>query len=241
MIAPNKLLNIDVFDGFKQLEDKSINHILTSPPYNRKRNDKYEHYTDIKENYYEWLCLIIDECLRVTKGYVFFNIQKNYYNKKDIFKLFGRFASKIQEVIIWGKTNPMPASGKAITNSYEFFIVLSDKPLKSNSTYTKNLIATSVNGNMLTIHKAVMKQDVADWIIERFTQTGDLILDCFVGIGTTPISCVKYNRKYIGFDIVQKYIEVAEKRIKEVAGCKAESDDGIPPKTKVLGILPKFL
>jgi len=234
-------MNIDVLEGFKQLEDKSINHILTSPPYNRKRNDKYEHYIDIKEDYFDWLCLILDECLRVTKGYVFFNVQKNYYNKKDIFKLFGKFSSKIQEVIIWEKTNPMPAAGKAITNSYEFFIVLSDRPLKSNSTYTKNLIATSVNGDMPTIHKAVMKQDVSDWIIKSFTKPNDLILDCFVGVGTTPISCIKYNRRYIGFDIIKEYIEVAEKRIKEVTVCKAESDNGIPPKTKVLGILPKIL
>lgn len=229
MIIPNQIINIDVLEGFKNLDDKSINHILTSPPYNRKRNDKYQHYTDIKENYFEWLCLIIDECLRVTKGYVFFNVQKNYYNKKDIFKLFGKFSRKIQDIIIWEKTNPMPAAGKAVTNSYEFFIVLSDNPLRSNSTYTKNLIATSVNGDMPTIHKAVMKQDVADWIIKSFTQPNDLILDCFVGVGTTAISCIKYNRRYIGFDIVKEYIEVAEKRIKEVAGCKAESDNGIPP------------
>jgi site-specific DNA-methyltransferase (adenine-specific) len=37
----NKIYNIDCFEGFKQMQDKSANHTFTSPPYNRKRNDKF--------------------------------------------------------------------------------------------------------------------------------------------------------------------------------------------------------
>jgi DNA modification methylase len=83
----NKIYHIDCLDGFKQLDDKSVNHVFTSPPYNRKRNDKYEHHNDCIDDYFGWLCNVIDECIRVSKGYVFFNIMKNYYNKQDVFKL----------------------------------------------------------------------------------------------------------------------------------------------------------
>lgn len=213
LIEKNNIYNVNCFDGFKSLNDKSISHILTSPPYNRKRNDKYEHFNDININYFDFLTNILDESLRVTKGYVFFNIMKNYYNKKDVFKLIGHYSEKIVEIIIWGKTNPLPASGHSITNSYEFFLVLSDEPLKSNTTYTKNLINTSINNKTSKEHKAIMKQEVADWVIEKFTKEGDLILDPLMGTGTTAISCLKYGRDFIGFELVGNYVELANERI----------------------------
>lgn len=209
----NSIHNIDCFEGFKLLEDKSINHVFTSPPYNRKRNDKYEHHDDIIEDYFGFLCNVINECLRVSKDYVFFNIMKNYYNKQDVFQLIGTYYDKIQEIIIWEKTNPLPANGNNITNAYEFFIIFGDKPLKSNTTYTKNLLATSINNKTSKEHRAIMKQEVADWFIEKFTQEGDVILDCFMGTGTTVISCINFKRSYIGFEIQPEYFKTINERI----------------------------
>lgn len=212
----NEIYNIDCFDGFKMLEDNSLEHVFTSPPYNRKRNDKYKYHDDNIDNYFEFLCNTIDECIRISKGYVFFNIMKNYYNKKDVFKLIGKYSEQIQEIIIWEKTNPLPASGKSITNSYEYFIIFGDKPLKSNTTYTKNIISTSVNSKMTKEHKAMMKQEVCDWFIEKFTIEGETILDPFMGAGTTAISCINLNRNYIGFEIAPEYVELSNKRISEI-------------------------
>lgn len=212
----NKIYHINCFDGFKELEDNSISHVFTSPPYNRKRNDKYKYHDDIIVDYFGFLSKTIDECLRVSKGFVFFNIMKNYYNKKDVFKLIGQYSDKIIDIIIWEKTNPLPASGKSITNAYEFFIILGNEPLKSNTTYTKNIISTSVNSKMTKDHKAMMKQEVSDWFINKFTKEDDLILDCFMGAGTTAISCINSNRKYIGFELEKEYVDLSLERIKEV-------------------------
>lgn len=211
----NEIYHINCFDGFKELEDNSVSHVFTSPPYNRKRNDKYKYHDDIIVDYFGFLSKTIDECLRVSKGFVFFNIMKNYYNKKDVFKLIGEYSDKIIDIIIWEKTNPLPASGKSITNAYEFFIILGNEALKSNTTYTKNIISTSVNSKMTKDHKAMMKQEVADWFINKFTKEGDLILDCFMGAGTTAISCINSNRKYIGFELEKEYVDLSLERIKE--------------------------
>jgi len=198
------------------MEDNSIDHVFTSPPYNRKRNDKYEHYDDTVVNYYKLIKDSIEQSLRISKGYVIFNIQKNYYNKADVFKLFGTFADKIVEVIIWEKSNPMPAAALAITNAYEFFLILGDKPLKSNTTYTKNIITTSVNGKMPESHKAVMKQEVADWFIEKFTKEGDTVLDPFAGTGTTGVACRNLNRNFILIEQDESYCKLAEERINKL-------------------------
>ena len=157
-----------------------------------------------------------DELLRVTKKHVFVNVQKNYYNKEDVFNYIGKYSKQIKEIIIWEKTNPMPASGKNITNSYEFFIVLGDKPLKGNNTYTKNIIHTSVNSNMPKEHKAVMKQEVSDWFVENFTEENDIVLDCFMGLGTTGKSCLKNNRSFIGIEINENYFNIAKRDIESI-------------------------
>ena len=207
----NQIIHGDCLEVMKTMADKSVDCVFTSPPYNRKRNDKYEHYDDTVSDYYEMLRASISESLRVSKGYVIFNTQKNYYNKSDVFKIIGHFSDKIVEIIIWEKSNPMPAAALAITNSYEFFLILGDKPLKSNTTYTKNIITTSVNGKMPDSHKAVMKQEVADWFIDRFTKEGETILDIFAGTGTTALT--SKTRNFILIEKEQEYIDIIRKRL----------------------------
>lgn len=209
-----KLVLGDCLKELKKIPDKSIDVVFTSPPYNRKRNDKYIEYDDRIDDYFGFLCSFTDELFRVTSGPIFINIQKNYYNKSDVFKYIGKYADKITEIIVWEKTNPLPASGFSITNAYEFFIVLSSKALKSNKTYTKNVISSSVNSNTtLPEIKAVMKQEVSDYFIERFTKEGNVVLDPFMGTGTTGVSCRKYNRDFIGIEISERYFEIAKERI----------------------------
>ena len=210
-----KLINDDCFQALKGIDDKSVDYVLTSPPYNRKRNDKYSEYDDNMNDYYAFLLSITDVLLQKTRKHIFMNIQANYYNREDIYKYIGHYADKIQNIIVWEKTNPMPASGNNITNAYEYIIVLGNEPLKSNETYTKNHITTNICRNEFhKVHKAVMNQELSDWLIEKFTKEGDIILDPFMGTGTTGVSCKKYNRKFIGMELVEKYFKIAEERLK---------------------------
>ncbi len=208
-----QIITDDCFNCLPMMEDKSVDIVLTSPPYNRKRNDKYAEYDDDIQDYYEFLKNIVRELLRVCKKWVFFNIQATYYNRADVYRLIGEYSDKIQNIIIWNKTNPMPASANNITNAYEFIIVLGDKPLQSNYTYTWNTISTSVNNDMPEEHKAVMSLEVAQWIIRMFTHPDDTVLDCFFGTGTTGIACKIHGRNCIGIEINKKYSEYARKRI----------------------------
>ncbi len=53
------------------------------------------------------------------------------------------------------------------------------------------------------------------WIIENYTQPGDLILDPYMGSGPIGIAAVQLQRSYIGIEILHKYFDIAKKRIKE--------------------------
>jgi site-specific DNA-methyltransferase (adenine-specific) len=210
----------DCMEEMKKMPDWYVEHVFTSPPYNRKRNDKYEFYDDTLVDYMWFLRESLKQCIRVSKGFVFLNIQKNYYNKSDVFKIIGEFSEEIVEIFIWEKINPMPASGFAITNAYEFFIIFWKSALKSNSTYTKNIISTSVNSNMPKEHSAVMKQEVSDWFIKKFTKEWETILDPFAWLFTTALSCEKFCRKWICIEKEKEYYDIWIKRLNNLSSLK---------------------
>ena len=204
----------DAFMLLSNMADKSVDITFTSPPFNRKRNDKYANYNDVIDDYFGWVERLINECVKKTKRHVIVNLQTNYYNRTDVYKIIGRFAEKIQNIIVWEKSNPLPASGNNLTNAYELFLIIGDSSIKSNTTYTKNHITTSVNSQSTTkIHKAVMKQEVADWFIEKFTDAQDIVFDPLMGLGTTGVSCKKYGRNFIGCEIDEQYYKIAQERI----------------------------
>ena len=107
----------------------------------------------------------------------------------------------------------MPASGKAITNSVEYFIVLGNSSLKSNTTYTKNIVTTSVHSKMPKEHKAVMHPKVAHHFISKFTSVGDSIIDPFMGMGTTGIECLSSGRDFIGIELGDIYFDLASNKL----------------------------
>lgn len=201
--------NVNCFDFFSTMEDKSVDYVFTSPSYNRKRNDKYALYNDTLSDYYGFLLNAIEASRRVARKAVIINLQVNYYNSADVYKIMGTYHQLIRNMFIWEKTNPLPSSGFSITNAYEIFLVIADKPLKSNRTYTKNVIHTPVYGKMPKNHHAVMHPDVAKFFIENFTKENELIFDPFMGIGTTAKVCKELDRHYIGCELVKEYCDMA--------------------------------
>ena len=212
-----QLFNGDCLEVMQDMPNNFVDYVLTSPPYNRKRNDKYKLYNDQIADYFTFNQEVINQLLRISKKHIFYNIQTNFYNRDTVYKLIGYFNKDIKEIIIWEKSNPMPAAGNAITNAVEYFIVLGKESLKSNTTYTKNIITSSVNSKMPKIHKAVMKQEIADYFIEKFTKEKDIIFDPFMGIGTTGISCVSMNREFIGIELDRDNFDISKHRIQKAS------------------------
>ena len=96
MLEANKIYNMDCLEGLKQIDDESIDLIITSPPYNLGKshhtgNNHFKAYTEYDDNmpedlYQKWQVEILNECYRVLKkdGSLWYNHKNRIRNGEQI-------------------------------------------------------------------------------------------------------------------------------------------------------------
>lgn len=158
--------------------------------------------------------------LRISKRLVVYNIQTLRTGRADVYRLFGRFSDKIHDAIIWYKPNGQPSNTEGkISNTYEFVLLL--KPdgvdgVSVNKRFMRNVVVETVNVNPWSkVHGAVMSEKLCSTLIDSLTFENELVCDPFMGCGTTAVVCDKLNRRYIGSEKEQKYIDIANERLEE--------------------------
>lgn len=88
--------------------------------------------------------------------------------------------------------------------------------LNRNMVYPTNVVqfATVCNNKN---HSAAFPEELPEWFIKLFTKQGDIILDPFLGSGTTTEVAQKMRRNSIGIEIIPEYVETAKEKIKKLA------------------------
>lgn len=235
------LIHGDCLEEMKKIPDQSVDLTITSPPYNmnlRIRNGKYcsrqitkelttkyENFSDnmTMDELFYFNCLVLDELLRVSK-ITFYNIQFLTGNKSAFFRLIGKYHDKIKEVIVWDKVNAQPSISERTLNSrFEVLLVFENEGAISrrfkcanfNKGTIDNLWQIKRGKKINKTHGAVFPVELSNKIISMFSNKGDVILDPFMGTGTTGVSCKLLHRKFIGIEKDKGYFEIAKKRIEE--------------------------
>lgn len=218
----------DCIQGLKNLPDNSVDIVVTSPPYNINSN-KYEKYKDnlSDEEYYSFIKECLNELLRVTKYYVFFNFQILKNNRNVFYKIMCDFNKYLKTEFIWAKTNPVNISNNGnICRGFEYIMCYSksdneDMVFKRGNyemkDYISNTLIKPVNSNNKynEIHSAIFPLWLPRYFIKYFSEENDIVLDPFMGSGTTAKACYELNRRFIGFEIDPEYCEIARKRLKQ--------------------------
>jgi len=126
------IYNMDCLEGMRQMEDNSVDAVITSPPYNfglRIHSGKYTKwtkgetfgYTGLPANRYD------NRVNDVSKGLVFYNIMMITGNKVALMKIFGHYADRIRDILIWDKKSSEPAMHSGVLNCEYEFIIAFDK------------------------------------------------------------------------------------------------------------------
>ena len=104
--------------------------------------------TEYRKDWFEWQCEVIDEMLRVSKKLDIYNVQGLIKNRANIYKIIGKYANQIHDIVIWYKPNGAPTSTpNKISNTYEYLILLKPKGVKGvdvQSRFYRNVIIKNV-------------------------------------------------------------------------------------------------
>ena len=231
----NQVIQGDCLEVMKGIPDKSIDLVLTSPPYNMGNGKNlggqpnstigqkfYEEYDDNKNDkeYVVWCLSIISECLRVSR-YVFWNVQFVRSCRDAIFALQDKFRSNIKDIFIWQKqaVASITANKGGMAKGWEYIFMLGEdnKSIFEYNNFPKNRyvpnIQTWYKKDTFPEHHATFTKEMAVYFCEYFTKETDLILDPFLGSGTTAVACKRLNRRFIGIEISEKYCQIARDRL----------------------------
>ena len=208
MILPNDidLRRGDCLELMKEIPDKSIDLILTDPPYGKKADKGTNGFGAAKNRRYKggWdssrpCAEIFEEMFRISKNIICFG--GNYFS--DMLPPSNCW-------IFWDKKgdtafqNPF-ADGELIYTTFK-------KPVKRIVFRQQGFITDSKDKRL---HPTQKPSELVALLIEQYSKPGDIICDPFMGSGTTGIACVNTGRRFVGMELDQGYFDIAAKRIEE--------------------------
>lgn len=224
----NVILNVDCLIGMKDIPDESIDCIVTDPPYRltshgssgtmsgywttevARRGKVFEHNDIEIEDY-------LPELYRVLKPETHCYIMCNNLNLPHFFDVISMSKFHFVKLLVWDKVKAI--CGRYYMGRVEHIFLLrkgNDRPINDCGTVDiltiPNVKPKDKNGNNL--HDSAKPVALFQLLIKNSTNKGDIVLDPFMGSGTTAIACINTERKYLGFEKDKGYWEVCDKRIK---------------------------
>jgi len=240
---PEKYINKFILgsaENMKELPNNSVHLMITSPPYNATK--EYDEDLSLKE-YLTFLENSFKETYRVlvNGGRACINVanlgRKPYIPLSDyISQIMLKIGYNMRGEIIWNKAasaSPSTAWGSwqsaanpILRDIHEYILVFSkgdykrEKGKKENTiskeqfmAWTKSIWTMNAESARRIGHPAPFPEELPFRLIQLYSFKNDIILDPFIGSGTTAISALKSERKFVAYDISKEYISLAEKRI----------------------------
>jgi len=197
-----KLYHGNCIDIMKQLETKSVDLILTDPPYGV--NLKYDTYQDTEDNWYKLFEAFMPQFLRLAKMSIFPTCQI-----KKMPYIYSKYPP--DWLIAWYKGSPGHRSYIGF-NDWEPLLVYG----KNDGVIMHDYFYCQTEGQEQR-HPCPKSVKWAKWLIKRATKEGQLVLDPFLGSGTTAIACEKLGRRWIGIELSEDYCGICVRRIEDEA------------------------
>ena len=209
---------------------------------NKFKKDGYENYDDNLEyhEYLRWMKRVFRCCMRVLAedGRLCINIGDGKNGKvpthSDFIKILTDIGFLPLSTIIWDKQTTsnraawgsfMSASAPSIPTQHEYILVfgMSEKRFtKGISTISKEEFVKFTDSiwqmkpeTKKIGHPAPFPVELPYRLIQLYSYQDDVVLDPFMGSGTTGVACKKTNRKFIGIEKEKTYFDIAKKRVED--------------------------
>lgn len=206
----NEIYNTDALDLLKIIPDKSIDLTFFDPPYNVGKD--YGEYKDNlpEEEYIKFMKKVITESKRVSKRGM------GIYLDWKHFKLYWQeLLPESEPIIIYKRSSGFIFSNLKIMQHHHVILTTAKalKPVKSLWDDIRVMGEGYLFNEETFNHPAQTSLKATRRFIECFSKENEIILDPFMGVGTTAVAAKSLNRKYLGAELNKNYIEIAKKRL----------------------------
>jgi site-specific DNA-methyltransferase (adenine-specific) len=198
-------------EAIKQVPDKSIDLLLTDPPYGmqfQSNHRKVRHKRIQGDDSLEWLGGWAKEMHRVMKQEAHLYIFCSWHNVDAFKREIGAYF-EIKNILIWEKNNTgMGDLEGDYAPKYEMILFCSNGSKKLNGGRDANILKAKRTGN--ENHPTEKPTNLLAYLIEKSSNVGDVVLDTFAGSFSTAQACIETGRNYLCFEIEEEYCRIAK-------------------------------
>lgn len=229
MIETNKLYCVNCIDYIKTLPDNSIDLIVTDPPYRITSTGHSDRRTmggffmqkkamegKIFDNNNISCKEYLPEFYRILKDKTILYLMTNNLNLRDMLNVANDCGFNFVKSLIWEKGKKI--CGRYYMGCYEYILLFrkgGDRPINDCGTpdILKVPIKKQKDKQGHNLHDTEKPVELMKILIENSSDKNDVVLDPFMGIGSTIIGCVETGRNFIGCEIDSVYFNIAKDRI----------------------------
>ena len=223
----------DYREFLQSLDRNSVDLALTDPPYAVSRKTGFSSFKNgeprfaVSMDFGEWdqeqidLDALARETYRVLRRGGTAIIWYDLWKISHLYDALAGAGFKMLRLVVWNKTNPVPLNSRCtyLSNSREMAVVaVKGGSPTFNSAYDSGDYAYPIprHGGK-RIHPTQKPLDLFRELIRKHSNPGDLIIDPFLGSGTTAVAAIQEDRQFAGCDIDETYTQAAKTRMRQLA------------------------
>lgn len=215
-IITDILYNISKKNNFKTMKDRTGRNGIDFGEWDKGFEE---------ENLIQFISLI-----KSGGSFILFHSFEQFGKLKEIFENNGLM---LKDKLIWEKTNPMPRNRdrRYISNIeiLSWYVKPKNKWTfnRQNGKYESSVLKypSESGGGFRRYHPTQKNLKMIEYLIKIHTNENDVVLDPFMGSGTTGVACMNLNRRFMGIELDESYFNIAKNRIEEALIDKGDKDE----------------
>lgn len=200
------------FGSRKRRHHAEYMSVATKTPLDQRKRKNHEELADISSGFSLSILDELGRIMRKTNIYIWCSKAQ----LRDLLSYYQEGGCAI-DVLTWHKTNPTPTMNNTYANDTEYLVFAREKGVKVYGSYhTKRkywVTPTNVKDKRRYGHPTIKPLDVIEKLIINSSLPGEVVLDCFMGSGTTGVAARKLGRSFIGIELSPEYFQIAQERI----------------------------
>lgn len=223
MLKVNEIYHGDCLEVMNDIDDNSIDLIITSPPYNlgnthhtnKKRHTPYN--DDMEESkYQQWQIIILKEFYRILKenGSLIYNHKNRIKNGKQItpYQWLLQTNFIIKQELIWQNGTPNMDKIRFFPTTERIYWLAKNKKTQLFNIFNRTDLFTKQPVGTNEQHTRAFPIDLVQEFLQCF-KSAKIVCDPFAGSGTVGVACINLNRRFILIEKEEKYYNIARERL----------------------------